>query len=140
MQPRTVLAVLAELAPAAAERSLAVTRGSQALVWLETAERGRREKPVERRAALDALHREERILHRGWGFLAGSVEIEGKPRKIRLPLLSQPVHHDRSLLAYKVVPAGDMQVTPLVADRELAAALEAAPGLAAPGWLDSIGS
>ncbi|GIE85340.1 AAA domain-containing protein [Actinoplanes regularis] len=140
MQPRTVLAVLAELAPAAAERILDVTRGSQPMVWLEIAEKAPREKAVERLAALDALHREERILHRGWGFLAGRAEIEGKPRKIRLPLLSQPVRLERSLLGYRVVPAGDVEVTPLVADRELAAAFEAAPGLATPGWLEAIGS
>ncbi|MET8152691.1 AAA domain-containing protein [Actinoplanes sp. NPDC049668] len=140
MQPRTVLAVLAELAPAAAERILDVTRGSQPMVWLEVAEKAPREKTVERLAALDALHREERILHRGWGFLAGRAEIEGKPRKIRLPLLSQPVRLERSLLGYRVVPAGDVEVTPLVADPELAAAFEAAPGLATPGWLEAIGS
>jgi hypothetical protein len=140
MQPPIVLAVLAELAPAAAERTLDVTRGSQALVWLENAEKAPRQAAIERLAALDALHREERILHRGWGFLAGRAEIEGKPRKIRLPLLSQPVHLDRSLLSYKVVPAGDVEVTALVADRELAAALEDAPGLATPGWLEATGS
>ncbi|GIF04229.1 hypothetical protein Asi03nite_17670 [Actinoplanes siamensis] len=140
MQPRTVLAVLAELAPAAAERTLDVTRGSQALVWLQAAEKAPRQAAVERLAALDTLHREERILHRGWGFLAGRIEVEGKPRKIRVPLLSQPVHLERSLLAYKVVPAGDVEVTPLVTDRDLAAALEAAPGLATPGWLEATGS
>ncbi|GAA2675057.1 DEAD/DEAH box helicase [Actinoplanes palleronii] len=140
MLPRTVLAVLAELAPAAAERTLDVTRGSQPLVWLETAEKAPRQAAVERLAALDALHREERILHRGWGFLAGRVEVDGKPRKVRVPLLSQPVHLERSLLGYKVVPAGDVEVTPLVEDRELAAAFESAPGLATPGWLEAIGS
>ncbi|WP_436521014.1 DEAD/DEAH box helicase [Actinoplanes sp. HUAS TT8] len=140
MLPRTVLEVLAELAPAAAERTLDVSKGSQALVWLEVAEKAPRDKAVERLAALDALHREERILYRGWGFLAGRIEIEGRARKIRLPLLSQPVHLERALLGYKVVPAGDAEVTPLVEDRELAAGLEAAPGLATPGWLDAIGS
>ncbi|GAA4601061.1 hypothetical protein GCM10023107_55320 [Actinoplanes octamycinicus] len=135
-----MLAVLAELAPAAAERTLDVTRGAQPLVWLEVAEKAPRQAAVERLAALDALHREERILYRGWGFLAGQAEIEGKPRKVRVPLLSQPVHLERTLLGYRVVPAGDVEVTPLVEDRELAAALEAAPGLAAPGWLEALGS
>nr|BFE74571.1 hypothetical protein GCM10020092_078720 [Actinoplanes digitatis] len=84
MQPRTVLAVLAELAPAAAERILDVTRGSQPMVWLEIAEKAPREKTVERLAALDALHREERILHRGWGFLA-------EPRRDRGQASQDPV-------------------------------------------------
>nr|WP_231956892.1 MULTISPECIES: ATP-binding protein [unclassified Actinoplanes] len=132
--------MLAELAPAAGERTLDVTRGAQPFVWLETAEKAPRDTTVERLAGLAALHRDERILHRGWGFLAGRAEVDGKVRRIRLPLLSQPVRLDRSLLAYKVVPAGDLEVTPLVEDRELAAALEAAPGLATPGWLEATGS
>ena len=140
MQPSTVLAVLAELAPAGGDRVLDVTRGGQQPVWLEDAERARRRKEVDRLAALDALHREERLLRRGWGFLAGRAEVDGKARKIRVPLLSQPVRLERGLTGYRVVPAGDLEITPLVTDRELAAALESAPGLAAPGWLDAIGS
>ncbi|WP_229074736.1 AAA domain-containing protein [Actinoplanes sp. DH11] len=140
MQPSTVLAVLAELAPATAERTLDVTRGSQALVWLDTAEKAPRKAATDRLAALDALHREERVLHRGWGFLAGTTMIDGRSRKVRFPLLSQPVRLERALTGYRVVPAGDLEITPLIGDRDLAAAMEAAPGLAAPGWLEAIGS
>ncbi|MEU4564552.1 AAA domain-containing protein [Actinoplanes sp. NPDC023936] len=142
MRPSTVLSVLAELAPAAAaaERTLDVTRGSQALVWLGNAEKAPRQAAVDRLAALDALHREERILHRGWGFLAGSHLIDGKTRKVRVPLLSQPVRLERALGGYRIAQAGDLEITPLIEDRDLAAAMEAAPGLAAPGWLDAIGS
>jgi hypothetical protein len=140
MQPSTVLAVLAELAPAGGDRVLDVTRGGQSLAWLDDAERARRRTEIDRLAALDALHREERLLRRGWGFLAGRAEVDGKARKIRVPLLSQPVRLERGLTGYRIVPTGDLEITPLVTDRELAAALEAAPGLAAPGWLDAIGS
>jgi hypothetical protein len=140
MRPSTVLSVLAALAPAAAERTLDVTRGSQGLAWIPNAERAPRKTAVDRLAKLDALHREERILHVGWGFLAGSTLIDGRLRKVRLPLLSRPVHLDRSIFGYQVVPAGDLQVTPLIEDRGLAAALEAAPGLGGPGWLDAVGS
>ncbi|WP_433300020.1 DEAD/DEAH box helicase [Actinoplanes sp. CA-030573] len=140
MQGATVFGVLAELAPAGGDRVLDVTRGNQPLVWLADAERAPRRKELDRLAALDALHREERLLRRGWGFLAGRADVEGKSRKIRVPLLSQPVRLERGLTGYRVAPAGDVEVTPLVADRDLAAALEAAPGLAAPGWLDAIGS
>jgi superfamily I DNA/RNA helicase len=140
MLPSTVLAVLAELAPAGGDRIYDVTRGGQPLVWLADAERAPRKADVDRLAALDALHREERILRRGWGFVAGRAELDGVPRKVRVPLLSQPVRLDRGLTGYRVVPAGDLEVTALLADRELAAALEAAPGLAAPGWLDATGS
>ncbi|MEU4693528.1 AAA domain-containing protein [Actinoplanes sp. NPDC023714] len=61
-------------------------------------------------------------------------------RKIRIPLLSQPVHLERALFGYQIVPAGDLQVTPLIEDRELAAALEAAPGIGGPGWLQAVGA
>jgi hypothetical protein len=136
---RTVLAVLAELAPAGADRILDVTHGSQPLVWLADSERATR-KEGDRLAAVDALHREERILHRGWGFLAGRAEIDGKMRKVRVPLLSQPVRLERALTGYRVTVAGDTAVTPLIADRELAASLENEPGLGIPGWLEVTGA
>ncbi len=119
---------------------LDVGRGGQPVVWLADAERAPRRKEVDRLAAIGALHREERPLRRGWGFLAGRTEIDGKQRKIRVPLLSQPVQLERGLLGYRVVPAGDVEITPLIEDRGLAAALEAAPGLAGPGWLEATGS
>src|SRR4051812_13589738 len=140
MLPPTVLAVLAELAPAGGDRVYDVTRGGQPLVWVADADRAPRKGDIDRLAALDALHREERILRRGWGFLAGRTEIEGSQRKIRLPLLSQPVRLERGLTGYKILPAGDIEITPLVQDRELAAAMESAPGLATPGWLPATGS
>ncbi|MET0419126.1 MAG: hypothetical protein ABW022_24190, partial [Actinoplanes sp.] len=140
MRPPTVLAVLAELAPAGGDRVLDVTRGGQPLVWLADAERAPRRKETDRLAAFDALHREERILRRGWGFLGGGLVTDGKARRVRVPLLSQPVHLERGLTGYRVVPAGDVEITPLIEDRELAAALEAAPGLAAPGWLKATGT
>ncbi|GIM97768.1 DEAD/DEAH box helicase [Paractinoplanes toevensis] len=141
MRPNTVLGVLAELAPAGGDRVLDVTRGGQPLVWLEDSERAPRRAEIDRLAALDALHRDERLLRRGWGFLAGGTTDEDeKTRKVRVPLLSQPVRLERTLTGYRVVPAGDLEITPLVTDRDLAAALEAAPGLAAPGWLTATGS
>ena len=140
MQPPTVLAVLAELAPAGGDRIYDVTRGGQPLAWIADAERTPRKAEFDRLAALDALHREERILRRGWGFIAGRTELDGAARKVRVPLLSQPVHLERGLAGYRIVPAGDIEITALLEDRELAAAMEAAPGLATPGWLDAIGS
>ncbi|MCO8273522.1 AAA domain-containing protein [Actinoplanes sp. TRM 88003] len=140
MVPSTVLAVLAELAPAGGDRVLDVGRGGQPIVWLDDAERAPRRKEVDRLAAIGALHRDERPLRRGWGFLVGRAEVEGKQRKIRVPLLSQPVQLERGLLGYRVVAAGDVEITPLIEDRNLAAALEAAPGVAGPGWLEATGS
>ncbi|MFI5937030.1 AAA domain-containing protein [Actinoplanes sp. NPDC051494] len=140
MRPQTVLSVLAELAPAGSDRVHDVTRGGQALVWLKDAERAPRGADSDRLAAVDALHREERVLRRAWGFIAGQSEIDGVKRKIRVPLLTQPVRLERGLTGYKVVPAGDAEITPLVEDRELAAAMESAPGLGTAGWLDALGT
>ncbi|AGL19398.1 hypothetical protein L083_5888 [Actinoplanes sp. N902-109] len=132
--------MLAELAPAGGDRVHDVTRGGQPLLWLKDAERAPRNADSDRLAAVDALHREERVLRRGWGFIAGQTEIEGTRRKVRLPLLTQPVRLERTLTGYRLVPAGDAEITPLVEDRQLAAAMEAAPGLATPGWLDALGT
>ncbi|GAA1620662.1 DEAD/DEAH box helicase [Actinoplanes couchii] len=141
MTPAAVLAVLADLAPAGTgDRGLDVTRGGQPLVWLTDAEKAPRKAETDRLAALDALHREERILHRGWGFLAGQVDVDGTSRKVRAPLLTQPVRLERALTGYRVVPAGDVEITPLVEDRGWAAGLEAAPNLNGANWLSAIGS
>jgi hypothetical protein len=140
MLPPTVLAVLAELAPTGGDRNLDVTRGGQSLVWLADAERAPRRAETDRLAALDALHREERILRRGWGFIAGRTEVDGAQRKVRVPLVSQTIRLERGIGGYRVAAAGDIEVTGLVEDRELAAVMESAPGLASPGWLGAIGT
>jgi hypothetical protein len=140
MRPGQILTALADLAPAPGERVLDVTRGGQPLVWLTEPERAPRSRAVDRLAALDALRREERILRRGWGFVLGSVTVDGIRRRVRLPLLTQPVRLERGIGRYRVVPAGDLQLTPLVADPTVAGGLEAVPGLGRPGWLKSTGS
>ncbi|WP_422774051.1 DEAD/DEAH box helicase [Plantactinospora sp. WMMC1484] len=136
----TVLRALADLAPAAPERVLDVTRPGQPLIWLADPRSCRRSREVERLAAADLLHRDERTLRRGWGLVGGVVETDGGNRKVRVPLLSEPVRLERTLRGYRVVPAGDLEVTPLVEDRDLAARLEAAPGLGGPDWLASTGA
>ncbi|MFY1672235.1 AAA domain-containing protein [Plantactinospora sp. WMMB334] len=136
----TVLRALADLAPAAPERILDVTRPGQPLIWLADPRSCRRSREVDRLAAADLLHRDERTLRRGWGLVGGVVETEGGTRKVRVPLLHEPVRLERTLRGYRVVPAGDLEVTPLVEERDLAARLEAAPGLGAPDWLASTGA
>ncbi|HEX5597965.1 MAG TPA: AAA domain-containing protein, partial [Micromonosporaceae bacterium] len=136
----TILRALADLAPAGSDRLLDVTRGGQPLVWLRDPERGGREADLVRLAAVDLLHSDARILRRAWGMVAGAVEVDGVLRKVRLPLLSEPVRLERVVRGYRVVPAGDLELTPLVEDRELAARLESAPGLGSSSWLSGIGT
>ncbi len=136
----TILRALADLAPAPSERVLDVTRGGQPLVWLRDPAQAGRGRDAERLAAMDALRRDERILRRGWGVLAGSITVDGATRKVRLPLASEPVRLERARGGYKVVPAGDLEITPLVADRGLAAQLEQAPGIGTSAWLYAPGT
>ncbi|WP_433203394.1 AAA domain-containing protein [Dactylosporangium sp. CS-047395] len=140
MEPSRVLAALADLAPAGRDRVLDVGKGAPPPLWLDDPDRVPAGKQAQRLAALDQLHREERILRRGWAWLLGTTEVDGAARTIRLPLLFEPIRLEGSggrLRGYRVAPAGDLEVTPLVQDRELAAVLESAPGIGAAGWLST---
>ncbi|PWU62129.1 hypothetical protein DLE60_01965, partial [Micromonospora globispora] len=140
MEAARILTALADLAPAGAERVLDVSGSGRPLVWLPEPDRASRNARLDRLAALDALHRDERLLRRGLAFLVGTADVDGARRRVRLPLLAQPVRLERARRGYRVVPAGDLELTPLIEDRELAARLEAAPGLAGPGWLAATGT
>uniref|UniRef100_UPI0039BF3F3C AAA domain-containing protein n=1 Tax=Lentzea alba TaxID=2714351 RepID=UPI0039BF3F3C len=84
---------------------------------------------VERLAAFDALHQEDRLLRVGWAFLVGPAQIGGQRRRVCLPLVSRPVRlHHSSGLNYAYHVAGDTGVFPLIdgwaktAEREAALA------------------
>jgi hypothetical protein len=84
-------------------------------------------------AKYDELHRDERLLRQGWGVVLGRMEVDGKPRRVRLPLVSRPVRlrsdpSDR--FRQHVVPAGDIEVHGALVGTPFAARLEAvfAPG------------
>ncbi|MFI5838297.1 AAA domain-containing protein [Catenuloplanes sp. NPDC051500] len=139
MDPRKILAALADLAPARSDLILDVARAGQPFAWLDDPDRAPRGRVGDRFAGLDALHREERVLRRGWGWVLGSTEIGGVQRRVRQPLVSQPVRIERGLRA-RLLPAGDMEITPLVADRALATRFEEASGLGAAGWLTAPGT
>ncbi|MFC0032837.1 AAA domain-containing protein [Micromonospora chaiyaphumensis] len=140
METATILTALADLAPAGAERTFDVSGAGRPLIWLPEPDRGPRGTRLDRLAALDALHRDERILRRGLAFVVGGADLDGARRRVRVPLLAQPVRLDRTRRGYRIVPAGDLELTSLIEDRDLAARLEAAPGLAGPGWLGAPGT
>ncbi|MET8908170.1 AAA domain-containing protein [Micromonospora sp. NPDC004551] len=140
MEAARILTALAELAPAGAERTFDVSGAGRPLIWLPEPDRGPRGTRLDRLAALDALHRDERILRRGLAFVVGGADLDGGRRRVRVPLLAQPVRLDRTRRGYRIVPAGDLELTSLIEDRDLAARLEAAPGLAGPGWLGAPGT
>ncbi|MET7398723.1 AAA domain-containing protein [Dactylosporangium sp. NPDC005572] len=140
MEPSRVLAALADLAPAGRERTLDVAKGDQPILFLRDPDRAPRNRAADRLAALDVLHRDERILRRGWAWLLGVADVDGAVKKLRVPLVAEPVRLERSGRGYKIVPAGDLELTPLLTDRERARTLEAAPGLGTAAWLGSIGT
>jgi len=140
VDPSAVLTALADLASVDTKRDLDVTRGGGQLVWLTQPEAAPRNRAVDRLAALDALHREERLLRRGVGFVVGVTVVDGTPRKVRAPLLTEPVRLERQRRGYRVVSAGDLDVSPLVTDAATAARLASAPGLGTAGWLSAVGT
>ncbi|MGH3717087.1 MAG: AAA family ATPase, partial [Micromonosporaceae bacterium] len=82
-------------------------------------------------AATDALHRDQRLVRRGWGFVHARRTVGGKDRKVRFPLLSQPVRLQWTALGLKLSDAGDLELSGLISDPELAAELEGScpPGM-----------
>ncbi|QQQ79684.1 AAA family ATPase [Saccharothrix sp. 6-C] len=80
---------------------------------------------VDRLASFDALHREERLLRLGWAFLCGPATVNGRRRRVCLPLVSRPVRlHPAGRRGYAFHVAGDVGVFPLLADWSEAAELE----------------
>lgn len=134
MTPSLTLSLLAELAPTGQEQVLDVLSGRSPL-WVTDPDWPQPGPAAERLAAADVLHRHERILRRGWVWLWGRVEIDGVRRRVRTPLLTEPVRLRRVARGYRVEPAGDLEVTPLVTDPEVAARLEEAAGGDLASWL-----
>lgn len=138
--PSAILRAFAELAPAGQRANVDVTAGGP-LVWLAlqtglvwTARtstealprtRVKRGPDVDRLAAVDALHEHERLLREGWVYVVGTAVVDGERRRVCHPLLSRPVVLHRALGGYGVMPAGDLEITPLLVDPEVAARLEA---------------
>lgn len=136
MEIAAVLTALAELAPAGPRReeSLDAT-GGRAMQWLLNPGYTGKHRAVERLAAMDVLHRDERLLRRGWAWIIGKAEVDGARRTVRLPLLSEPVRMRKTLGGYRISSAGDLEVTSFVTDRALAARLESTADVGTTDWV-----
>jgi hypothetical protein len=136
MDPAVVLTALAELAPAGPHAGAVLdATGGRALQWLAEPDQTEGSRAVDRLAAMDVLHHDERLLRRGWAFVLGTTDVDGASRTVRLPLLSEPVRMRRVRVGYRIESAGDLEVSSLVADRDLAAGLESHEGIGQAGWL-----
>ncbi len=140
MQPSQLFAALADLAPASGEQVLDVAKGGQPFAWLTDPDRLPRNQTVDRLAALDALHSEERVLRRGWAWLLGTTEIDGTRRKVRLPLLVQPVRIERG--AAQPAGAGRRPRADPAGHRSRGSPPRSRrrPASARPGWLAATGT
>ncbi|MDN3239835.1 DEAD/DEAH box helicase [Glycomyces tritici] len=82
-------------------------------------------------AKYDELHRDERLLRQGWGIVMGRTQIDGKTRRVQLPLVSRPVRlqtDPKRPFQQLVVPAGDIEVHNGLEGTELGLRLEAVFG------------
>ncbi|MFB9658296.1 AAA domain-containing protein [Glycomyces mayteni] len=96
-------------------------------------------------AAHDELHRDERLLRQGWGVVTGVHSVDGKRRRVAVPLVTRPVRLEVARTEpfdHKIVPAGDIAVHPRLVGTEHAARLtavlspdRAGGDLADPSWL-----
>ncbi|GAA2123278.1 AAA domain-containing protein [Glycomyces algeriensis] len=76
----------------------------------------------------DELHRDERLLRQGWGVVIGRIEVDGKQREVRVPLVNRPVRLKAVAPGsdiQKVIAAGDIEVHEALAGTDFAAQLEA---------------
>ncbi|MDP9420035.1 MAG: ATP-binding protein [Actinomycetota bacterium] len=75
----------------------------------------------ERLAAVDQIRPEQRSLRVGWLFVAGRTSgPDGRPRRVFHPLVALSVRVDRrpGFGGARLVPAGDVEITELVTDRD----------------------
>ena len=138
---RRVLHALADLSPAAEQRTPALAVPTEWFRWLPLSAVGLLQPPVvgndrvptvgidrrfaERLAAVDQIRPGQRSLRMGWLFVAGRTSTGGgRSYRVFHPLVTIPVRVNRMLGT--LVPAGDAEVSELVADRELRRELEAA--------------
>src|SRR5688500_15321382 len=125
MSASRLLLALADLAPAAQpsqQRLLRDHLGDQH-AWGRGLDSGESGADLEK---YDELHRDERLLRQGWGVIVGRTVIDGKTRRIQLPLVSRPVRlqSDRpDARLQRVIPAGDIEVAGELAGTDFAARL-----------------
>lgn len=88
---------------------------------------------LKRLAALDALHREERMLRLGWVWVVGTLELDDEVRQLRHPLVSLPVRCE-AVSNPVLVAAGDVELSPLVPDHLVAGFEASIPDVDLQGW------
>ncbi|CAM3124003.1 AAA domain-containing protein [Stackebrandtia soli] len=112
MDVSTLLAVLADLAPAPRAAPLDIRSGTATAVHFPDLDPDTVKDPAAARlAALDALHRDERIMRQGWYTIRGNAMVDGRRRVVFLPLYQRPVRIQTGMLSQRIRPAGDIETT-----------------------------
>ncbi len=93
----------------------------------------------EKLAAVDQIRPGQNSIRAGWLFVAGRMKRDGKMHRVFHPLVSAPIRIVRPVAIgdARVVRVGDVQVSDLIADMDLRAALESSIEIGG-GSLDEI--
>lgn len=127
MSASRLLHALADLAPTSQPSQQSVLRDhlGEQCVWSKDLDSVRGAAEL---AKYDELHRDERLLRQGWGVVVGRTEVDGKQRRIRVPLVNRPVRlraNGARSEVQEVIAAGDVEVHEALVGTEFAAQLEA---------------
>ena len=134
MEPAAVLRAFANLTSTGTPPLIDVTASDQPLAWLGVRHSlfvGQSGGPapvpmvhlpasaaLDRLAMLDVLHRQEHLLREGWVFLCGTVDLDGAPRSVCMPLLSRPVRLTTQPNGHALLATGDAELLRLIGDHD----------------------
>ncbi|WP_030144504.1 DEAD/DEAH box helicase [Glycomyces sp. NRRL B-16210] len=123
MTAARILAALADLAPVAKQAAWGRIGAKAAWGGDFASVAG-----AEALAAHDELHRDERSLRQGFAVVMGRMEVDGKKKRVTVPLATRPIRLEpaRGRSGFTVVPAGDLAVHPALEATDHAAKLAAA--------------
>jgi hypothetical protein len=120
-ESESILGYLADLAPARNRLTDIVTRKSE-FAWLGSRpslmsgyedtsnQMVPRSSELRRLAGIDALHPTERLLRLGWLFVTGTIDVDGKPVRHCLPLLSAPIKLTNLGVTFQLAHTGEVEM------------------------------
>jgi hypothetical protein len=139
MEPAAILRAFANLTSTGTPPLIDVTASDQPLAWLGVRHSlfvGQSGGPapvpmvqlppssaLDRLALLDVLHRQEHLLREGWVFLCGTVDLDGTPRSVCVPILSRPVRLTTQSIGHALMATGDAELLRMIGDHDRVRAL-----------------
>lgn len=135
-----VLGVLADVQPERSSSALDALRADTPIIWrgYDTSMRPMdlastvpteprplsfTDRTVRRLAAIDALHEHERLLRSGWVWIVGRTQVDGRDRKVCVPVITRSVTLQRGFTSSGVIHRGDLEMSVLIDDASVRARL-----------------